>query len=613
MFLKTIRKSNTENGKEFVHYRLTESYRLGGNIRHRTVLNLGSIPVVDDNSTWRKLLADRLEELIRQTGQVFDEPLPDAIEQLAQKYYALLIEKRAVDMPAHRKPALAEADYQDVDINSVANENIREIGAESMCKQIVDKLDIAGCLKGLEWNDKWTGLAITAIISRAVFPSSEHRTEQWLSSNSGLGELMGQPSVSRHQLYRACTKLYENKEHLERFLADSTHDLLNYEDKILLFDLTNTYFEGRKKASSKAKFAKSKEKRNDARLMAMAMVVNAHGFVKYTRFYAGNMRDSNTLKNTIEDLEKQACSPLCPRRIVVMDAGIATEDNLAYLRGRAMDYLCVSLRKLKDYHAQIQDNVVKIADKRDNSIELKRIKAEDQPDNFLYVHSKQKSMKENSMEEKLSERYIEELQNIESALHKKGGTKKIEKVWTRIGRLQQKYPRMNKYFDIRVEQQDGIATRVSWNRLEPENGKQHGVYFIRTTLNDKDEKDLWTIYNTIREIENTFRILKTDLKLRPIHHQEDLYSEAHMYCAVLAYQIVSVIRYQLKQHNFNYDWSNIVRIMNTQKLVTTSFKGKDKNFFVRQCSRPSLEALKIYKVLGLKSIPLPRKKSVVPH
>ena len=72
------------------------------------------------------------------------------------------------------------------------------------------------------------------------------------------------------------------------------------------------------------------------------------------------------------------------------------------------------------------------------------------------------------------------------------------------------------------------------------------------------EDEIWQIYNTLTEIEATFRVLKTDLHLRPIYHQKDKSSDAHIFLGILAYTLVNTIRYQLKQKDINYDWKNIV-------------------------------------------------------
>ena len=123
----------------------------------------------------------------------------------------------------------------------------------------------------------------------------------------------------------------------------------------------------------------------------------------------------------------------------------------------------------------------------------------------------------------------------------------------------------------------------------------------------------WTIYNTIREIEATFRTLKTDLDLRPVFHKTDEASMAHLHLGLLAYWVVNTIRHQLKQKSINNEWRDIVRIMNSQKIVTTTMENAyDQQIIIRQCSEPTDQVNKIYTALNYKSKPFSRKKSVVP-
>jgi hypothetical protein len=118
--------------------------------------------------------------------------------------------------------------------------------------------------------------------------------------------------------------------------------------------------------------------------------------------------------------------------------------------------------------------------------------------------------------------------------------------------------------------------------IEP-NGES-GTYFLRTSLLLIEEL-IWMIYNVIREIEYSFRTLKTDLDLRPIYHKKDPSSMAHLHLGLLAYWVVNTIRYQLKKTDnepdkkqetdkneidtspIHFQWKEIIRIMKTQKSV----------------------------------------------
>ena len=139
-----------------------------------------------------------------------------------------------------------------------------------------------------------------------------------------------------------------------------------------------------------------------------------------------------------------------------------------------------------------------------------------------------------------------------------------------------------------------------------------GSYFIKTNLNTENELSIWTIYNSIREIESTFRCLKTDLDLRPIYHKNDDATMAHLHLGILAYWLVNTIRYQLKQQKINHNWQEIVRITNTQKVITTYGQNKDDEMiYVRRCTEPDKKVKEIYAKLKYKNYPFTKRKSVV--
>lgn len=127
-----------------------------------------------------------------------------------------------------------------------------------------------------------------------------------------------------------------------------------------------------------------------------------------------------------------------------------------------------------------------------------------------------------------------------------------------------------------------------------------------------ENRILWDSYNTLREIENTFRILKTDLDMRPIFHQKDDSTMAHLHLAILAYWVVNTIRHQLKEKGINHQWNEIVRLMNTQKAVTTTAQNNCEQIIqIRRGSEPNDKVKLIYQMLNYKSIPFKTKKVVV--
>ena len=627
MFVKKINKKNRNGELVYSYYRLCESYRIGKVVRQRTVLSLGTLDELSSEEQF-KHLADRIESLLAGQADTLFGATDPTVELLAQGFYAQLCEKKKTEPrpspdrvvgPAGetRSPGDEPDDPETlVKLNTLSHHAVSEIGAEWMCLQTLQKLKLPEFFAALGWDQKRITTALIHIIAKAVFPASEHKTAQWIEDNSAVKELFfsSPVTISRHQLYKSSLHLYSCKKALEPYLSDQTTDLFAIEDTIILYDLTNTYFEGRKLASEKADFGHSKEKRSDARLLSLALVCNRHGFIRHSEIYEGNISEPETLRATVEVLARKT-STIDGKPMVVLDAGIATKDNLQLLKAEGYDYVCVTRSKLKDYVVAPNTNgLVVVRDNRGQKIEIRQVEVPGESDLFLYVHSDAKEAKEASMKAHYSRHYEEELQNMENALHKKGGTKKILKVHERLGRIKERYPAANKHYKIDIISDGTYATAVKWERIEVSGAASEGVYFLRTSKTDLSETAIWDIYTSLTQIEATFRILKTDLHLRPIHHRSDVQSDAHIYLGIVAYMVVATIRHQLKQAGIHYDWQNIVRIMNTQKMVASTVRDTtDQLLLIKKCSKPQPKALEIYQALNMKQMPFNTKKFVVPQ
>lgn len=221
------------------------------------------------------------------------------------------------------------------------------------------------------------------------------------------------------------------------------------------------------------------------------------------------------------------------------------------------------------------------------------------------------------MKTQFEKRFEEQLQKISTSLTSKGGIKKADKVHERIGRSKERYPSIHQYYNITVaiDEETKLATGITWSQdAQKWSIKEEGlgVYFLRTNLPLKEEETIWKIYNTIREIESSFRTLKSDLDLRPIYHKNDKSTMTHLYLGILAYWLVNTIRHQLKGKQINSNWSETVRIANTQKVITTTGQNTfDKLVSIRKCSVPNKNLQIIYDILQCKHQPFRKRKSVV--
>lgn len=602
-------RQHPQTGNITGYYRLVESYRNADDrICHHTILNVGFMEdtTVEQLNKIQKHLTNKYEH-----KQEFFEETDPVIIKYVNELWQRIIESKKLDIPS-----VAQRNRM-VDIESIKHRDVREVGAEWIGHNSWDKLQLTPLLLSHGWTEEQVQLAATQVISRAVYPGSELKTSRWIRENSAVCELTGynMEKVTKDKLYQSALDLYTLKDELEKHLSARTNDLFDIDDKIILYDLTNTYFEGERRNSKLAQYGRSKEKRNDAKLVVLAMVVNIEGFIKYSSIHEGNIADCNTLSVMIDKLATHTLNSR--KALIVLDAGIATEENLQLIEAKGYKYLCVSRTKLKEY-AIVQDRLTVLLDtKSKNMVRLKAVSTSRNTDYYLEVKSYAKEMKETGMKNLFEQRFEERLQIIRKAVHSKGGIKQVDKVHQRIGRAKERYPSVQQYYiiDVLVDEKTKNVTEITWKKDESGHSVKTeglGVYFLRTNMNVSDEVVVWNVYNTIREIENTFRTLKTDLDLRPIYHKKDNTTMAHLHLGILAYWLVNTVRHQLKSQKINSCWTEIVRIANTQKMITTTGKNtNDKIISTRKCSEPNENLKKIFDVLNAKYRPFTKRKSVV--
>ena len=612
---------NPALGKEALYYRLKESYRdVCGNVHSLIVLNVGFVPELDALQMRRiaYALTDRFRN--RNTvGSLFGDDLSmltDVERGFAERFWQRMIDERTIDRFDEKENAARKESERYIDLDTAEHTDAREVGAEWLCKQTIDRLGLEDFLRSEGWSETLIRTALSSLIVRTVYSPSELATWRIMHENSAACELYsGNPDwvPGFNTLYQVADKFLEIKPKIERYLCNKVDTLFNLQNRIILFDLTNFYFEGAKRDSRKAKFGRSKERRSDCKLLVLALSINTEGFIRYSEILEGNTADPKSLPDMAEHLMAKNGTSSADKTLVVIDAGIATEDNLALLRQKGYNYLCVSRTKLKNYTLADDRRSVTVCDSRKRKITLREVHTEPGSDYFLEVTSPSKAMTEASMNRQWRERFEQQMQRINDGIARKGGTKRYEKVIERVGRAVQQYPSIAKYYDIAYERdadRPEQMKQVRWSvkdLTDIESG--HGVYFLRTNVATLDERTTWDYYNLIREIETTNRQLKTDLSLRPIYHQKDSRSDAHLFFGLLAYAVVNTIRHQLKQSGINCYWTEIVRRMSTQKLVTTQgINPLDEKVELRQCSCPAKSAVEIYQALHYKEAPFKKIK-----
>ena len=616
-FISEIRY-NPATGEDQEYYRLKESFRdATGRVRSRIVMTVGFLPglvpedIRDIGRGLNYLQANRQAETL--WGDAFSG-YSETVRKHIRDIWAEMVRLDVVDVPKAKLDEGVRKARKMIYTDTLQHTDARNIGAEWLCLQAIRQLKLEEFLLSQGWSTEKVKIAVAHLITRTVYAPSELRSIDVMLENSGVCELLklDEGKVNVHTVYKVAPDFYAIKDKLEAHLCHQADSLFNPTDRIMLFDLTNFYFEGRKEGSRKAKFGRSKEKRGDCKLLVLALCINTQGFPRYSSILEGNTADPKSLPDMIERLilENPANDVNANKTLVVLDAGIATEDNLALIKEKGYSYLCVSRSRLADYELEPGARTVKVLDStKKQEISLTEVKHEEGGDYFLEVKSPGKQLKEESMNRKFRQRFEEGLESIDASTRKKHGVKQYEKVIKRIGALEARYPSIRRFYSITTKQDgQGNVTAVEWS-LEVPDEMQFGTYFLRTNRDKLDETTTWDYYNLIRDIECTNRQLKTDLNLRPIYHKLDKNSDAHLFFGLLAYWIVNTIRFQLGQKGIRCYWTEIVRRMSTQKAVTSiAYNPLGEEVEMRICSDPTVRAAEIYDALAFRRTPFRKIK-----
>lgn len=596
MFIRRTTIKSRKDGGQYYTYRLVESRRTRKGVRQYTLLNLG-VDFSLSREQWPDL-TKRIEEILGGQQSLFE--IDSNIEKLAQGYASrIVLSHQNVDTSD-------DVDYREVNINSVEMSRQRSIGCEHITLEALRFLGLDGKLEELGFNGVQKAAAIGTIIGRACEPGSELATHKWLQERSGLGELIDYDfnGLNLSGMYQVSDQILAKKEAIEKHLYNRECSLFGLQETITLYDLTNTYFEGQCKANKLATRGHSKEKRSDCPLVTVGLVLDSSGFPRRSHVYEGNVSEPATLSEMLQELESSELSA-DKKPTVVMDAGIATEDNINWLIEHHYPYLVVSRKKHREF-AESSSVVVK----EDNECTVKAQKVFDEKtqETLLYCHSTMREKKDQAIANRFVKRFEEDLQKLDDGLHKKRCLKKYDKVMVKIGRLREKYSRVSRQYTVSVkkDEQTNNATKITWQQQPvPDTTDTYpGVYCLRTSQLEWDESTLWKTYTMLTDLEAVFRSLKSELGLRPVHHQIAKRVSGHLFITVLAYHLVHAIRCRLKQAENYSSWSTIRKIMSTQSRVTVSMQSRNGGtVHVRKSIRPEPDQQVIYSALGVKNNP----------
>ena len=520
MFLRSIHRK--KDGKDHRYFSIVENHRIASDKTvQRTVLYLGEIND-QQQVAWRKTLAVFDEE---QQDYANLSLFPDDREIPAEAVDSLQVKMSGLEL---RRPRLFGSCW-------LACELWQQLGLQEFWDS-----RLAGSREEVAWEKVLRLL----VVNRLLDPGSEFRVHRQWYLSTAMDALLGTDFAvaEKNRLYRCLDRVLEHKQELFLWLRQKWADLFQAEFEVLLYDLTSTYFEGAMEDNPKAKYGHSRDKRTDCLQVVIALVITTDGFPLAYEVLDGNTSDRTTLRAFLDHIEKTYGKA---KRMWVMDRGIPTEEILREMRDPAREILYLvgtPKSKIQQYEKKWLDLPWQ---KVRESVEVKLF----QQDSELYVLAKSdgRRAKETAMRRQRLARLLRKLRAMRRSLPSR------DQLLMRLGAAKTAAGRAFYFVQLQAPGEGQEVTRETFQfRVDKKKlqaaEERDGHYLLRSNLTAGDPSVLWTRYVQLTQIEAVFRSLKSDLGIRPIHHQLEHRADAHILIAFLAYCLQVTLKQRLWLH-----------------------------------------------------------------
>jgi transposase len=519
MFLRS--KKRFKNGKWHRYFSVVESRRLSAErVVQRQVLYLGEINDTQE-AAWRKTL------------EVFDE------QRQASCQMSLFPEDREIPPDAVNALSLR--------MDQLKLRRSRAFGDCWLGLALWRELQLdcfwAERLAGERGDVPWEQVVAILAINRLIDPSSEFRIHREWFLQTALDELLNVDfaAASKDRLYRCLDRLVEHKDALGRHLVEQWRTLFDARFDVLLYDLTSTYFEGLCEEIPKAKHGYSRDGRPDCRQVVMALVVTPDGLPLAYEIMPGNTSDRTTLKSFLARIEALYGKA---DRIWVMDRGIPTEEVLEQMRAEGIHYLVGTPKsRLSRMEQALLDRPWS---KVHEALQVKLLEQDGEV--YVLARSEDRRNKERAIRRRKLKRLVQGL----NVLKRRPVSR--DALLQKIGALKAEAGLVKQFVRIHLPQEGEPVTRATfhcsfdwagWRR----SCEREGAYLLRGYLPAaiaRDGVSLWRMYMQLVQVEQAFKNLKSDLSVRPIHHQIEPRVEAHILVAFLGYALLASLRMKLQ-------------------------------------------------------------------
>jgi transposase len=431
--------------------------------------------------------------------------------------------------------------WAQVDLRGVRVERVRDFGQVYLALSLWRRLGLHTLLRELIQTGReevpWELTACILTLARFCGQKSELEVAERWYADSALEDLLGVPfsQINDARLYRGLDVLHAHKDKLCGHLQQRYQSWFGVGFEFLLYDVTSTYFEGQAKSNAKAARGYSRDQRPDCKQVNLGLVVTPEGLPIGYEVFAGNTADVTTVEEMVALMEQKYGQP---KRIWVLDRGMISEENIAFLRARQARYIVGTPKsQLKKFQAHLldQQNWSEVQP----GVEVKLVAHPDggAAERYILCRSSARRQKEAAMIELARQRLRARLDQTHAALQRRPA-KDAGPVERRIGRWLGRFPAAERLLEVTVEraatgQACGLkiverAERAAWAE------HAHGAYLLRTNGLEQDPAKVWRWYMQLTQAEDAFRVSKSDLSLRPVFHQKTERVEAHILVCFLS-------------------------------------------------------------------------------
>ncbi len=509
MFLRRNRRR--KDGKTYEYWTLVESVRTARGPRQRVVATLGKLPGLDEDERagWDEIarLLDGRPRTATQPDLFCDTPEPPR--------------------------------WACVNLSGVQVQRVREFGKVYVALALWRRLGLYGFFekhirRGHERID-WATVACILSLGRFCAQRTELALSEHWYAHTALDDLLGvaPADVYDNRLYRGLDELLPLREELFGHLRERYRTLFGSRFEFLLYDVTSTYFEGQCARNSQAQRGYSRDSRPDCKQVCIGLVVTPEGLPLAYEVFAGNRSDVTTVEDIVDLMEKKYGRA---ERIWAMDRGMVSEDNLDYLRERDALYIVGTPKgRLRQFERELLEQTD--WHEVEPGVDVKFIEHPDGHGKERYVlcRSMARHEKEAAMLRRQRDRLRAKLLQIDASLKKR--PQKPDTVERRIGKWLGRNTAAEKVFQVEVIRESshavGLRIQEDESKLDWAEAAQ-GAYLLRTNCGEQDPRKLWRWYIHLTEVEDAFRVGKSDLKMRPIYHHREDRVQAHILVCFLS-------------------------------------------------------------------------------